>query len=130
MAWETEQLHLDPLRCGPGVRAVFEESRRGQYYVALENDRITGSLLITSEWSDWRNGDVWWIQSVYVMPEARGRGVFKHLFQHVKSLSEARSDIFGLRLYVDKRNGRAKQVYEQLGMNSNHYEVCEWMKDF
>ncbi len=128
MAWETEQLRLDPLKCTPGVLAVFEQPQRGRYYVATDGDQILGALLITSEWSDWRNGDVWWIQSVYVIPEARGKGVFKQLFAHVKALAEARSDVFGLRLYVDRRNTRAKQVYQQLGMNGDHYEVCEWMK--
>ena len=128
MAWETEQLHLDPLKCTPGVLAVFEQPQRGRYYVATDGDRILGALLITSEWSDWRNGDIWWIQSVYVIPEARGKGVFKQLFQHVKALAESRADIFGLRLYVDRRNTRAKQIYQQLGMSADHYEVCEWMK--
>ncbi|MCD6051349.1 MAG: family N-acetyltransferase [Verrucomicrobia bacterium] len=128
MAWETEQLRLDPLKCTPGVRAVFEQPQRGRYYVAADGDSILGALLITSEWSDWRNGDIWWIQSVYVIPDARGRGVFKQLFAHVKSLAESRTDVFGLRLYVDRRNTRAKQVYQQLGMNADHYEVCEWMK--
>jgi GNAT superfamily N-acetyltransferase len=128
MAWETEQLRLDPLKCTPGVRAVFEQPQRGRYYVAQEGNRVLGSLLITYEWSDWRNGDIWWIQSVYVIPEARGRGVFKQLFHHVKSLTEARNDVCGLRLYVEKRNTRAKQVYLQLGMSGDHYEVCEWMK--
>jgi GNAT superfamily N-acetyltransferase len=109
MAWETEQLRLDPLKCTPGVRAVFEQPQRGRYYVATEGDRILGSLLITYEWSDWRNGDIWWIQSVYVIPEAR-------------------NDVYGLRLYVEKHNTRAKQVYQQLGMSGDHYEVCEWMK--
>lgn len=128
MAWETEELRLDPLKCTPGVRAVFEQPQRGRYYVALEGERVLGSLLITYEWSDWRNGDIWWIQSVYVIPEARGRGVFKQLFYHVKSLAESRTDVCGLRLYVEKRNTRAKQVYQQLGMSGDHYEVCEWMK--
>ena len=128
MAWETEQLRLDPLKCTLGVLAVFEQPQRGRYYVATDGDRILGALLITSEWSDWRNGDIWWIQSVYVIPEARGRGVFKQLFAHVKALAESRADIFGLRLYVDRRNTRAKQIYQQLGMSADHYEVCEWMK--
>lgn len=128
MAWETEQLRLNPLKCTPGVLAVFEQPQRGRYYVALEGDRVFGSLLITYEWSDWRNGDFWWIQSVYVIPEARGKGVFKQLFHHVKSLAETRTDVCGLRLYVEKRNTRAKQVYQQLGMSGDHYEVCEWMK--
>lgn len=128
MAWETESLRLDPVRCSAGVKAVFEQPQRGCYFVALQGERVVGSLLITYEWSDWRNGDVWWIQSVYVSPESRGHGVFKQLFHHIKGLAEARTDVFGLRLYVDRRNTRAKQVYQQLGMSADHYEVCEWMK--
>lgn len=128
MAWETEQLRLNPLKCSLGVEAVFKQPQRGRYYVIEEMGSIIGSLLITYEWSDWRNGDIWWIQSVYVVPEARGRGAFKQLFQHIKSLAEADHHVHGLRLYVDRNNERAKRVYQQLGMNGDHYEVFEWMK--
>ena len=128
MAWETEQLRLNPLKCSLGVEAVFKQPQRGCYYVAEEAGSIIGSLLITYEWSDWRNGDIWWIQSVYVLPEVRGRGVFTQLFQHVKSLAEADHHVHGLRLYLDRHNARAKQVYQQLGMDGEHYEVFEWMK--
>lgn len=128
MAWETEELRLNPMKCSSGVLGVFEHPQRGHYYVAEENGKVVGSLLITYEWSDWRNGNIWWIQSVYVIPEARGKGVFKQLFQHIKTMAENDAQICGLRLYVDRTNVRAKQVYQQLGMDGEHYEIFEWMK--
>ena len=89
---------------------------------------IVASTMITYEWSDWRNGVVWWIQSVYVAPEARGQGVYKGLYAYVQELANDDPNIRGIRLYVDKRNTRAQQVYAKLGMNGEHYQVFEWMK--
>lgn len=127
MARETEELELDRAILTKGVEALFDDPNLGRYYVAEEDGRIAGSLMITYEWSDWRNGMVWWIQSVYVTPEFRRRGVYAGLYQHVKSMVE-QSAVRGIRLYVDKRNTPAQEVYTRLGMNGEHYLVFEWMK--
>ena len=130
MARETEDLALDPQVAGGGVKSVFDDGSRGQYYVAELDGRTIASLLITYEWSDWRNGVVWWIQSVYVVPEARGQGVYAGLYACIKRLAEADPSVQGIRLYVDRRNTRAQAVYTRLGMNGDHYQVFEWMKRF
>jgi len=129
MARETEELDLDRDTCTRGVQGVFADASRGRYFVAESGGRVVGSLLITYEWSDWRNGLVWWIQSVFVIPEFRGQGVYAGLYEHVQSLVNADPAIRGIRLYVDRRNTRAQQVYTRLGMNGEHYQVFEWMKD-
>ncbi len=128
MARETEEVTLDLTTCTAGVDAVFADARRGHYFVAELDSAVVASLLITHEWSDWRNGDVWWIQSVYVTPKARGKGVYAGLYEHVKQLVQVDPDVRGLRLYVDKRNTRAQTVYSRLGMDGEHYQVFEWMK--
>ena len=127
MARETEELELDRDILTRGVEALFADPSLGRYYVAEEDGRIAGSLMITYEWSDWRNGMVWWIQSVYVTPGFRRRGVYAGLYAHVKSMVE-QSAVRGIRLYVDKRNKPAQEVYTRLGMNGEHYLVYEWMK--
>ena len=128
MAFETEDIQLDVEKTEQAVRAVFSDEHKGIYFVALHNEQIVGSLLITYEWSDWRNGTVWWIQSVYVVPEARGQGVYRSLYAHIKTLVEQEEDLKGIRLYVDRNNGRAQEVYKKLGMDGDHYQVFEWMK--
>ena len=128
MASETEEVDLDRETCRRGVNAVFEQPSLGGYFVAEKDGRIIGSTLITYEWSDWRNGLVWWIQSVYVVPEHRRQGVYAGLYQHVRELVEADPNLCGIRLYVDTRNVRAQEVYTRLGMNGDHYRVFEWMK--
>lgn len=128
MARETEDLGLDPETLARGVDGVFAEPQRGAYWVAEVDAAILGSLLVTYEWSDWRNGTVWWIQSVYVLPEARGRGVFRRLYEHLRQAVEAAPDVKGLRLYVERRNSSAQRVYERLGMTKEHYEMFEWLK--
>jgi ribosomal protein S18 acetylase RimI-like enzyme len=128
MAWETEKLQLDEEVLQKGVQAVLNDENKGQYYVAELEHEIIASLLITYEWSDWRNGWVWWIQSVYVLPEARKRGVFKSMYQHLKSQVAQSADIRGLRLYVDKTNTAAQKVYDALGMTDEHYALFEWLK--
>jgi len=130
MARETEDLELDRDILTRGVEAVFDDPNRGRYFVAERAGRVIGSLMITYEWSDWRNGMVWWIQSVYVIAELRGQGVYAGLYEHVKTFVNADPSIRGIRLYVDKRNSRAQQVYARLGMNGEHYSVFEWMKEF
>jgi GNAT superfamily N-acetyltransferase len=128
MARETEDLELDPAVCALGVMAVFENPMHGQYFVADDDGRVVASTLITYEWSDWRNGVVWWIQSVYVAPEARRRGVYAGLYEYLQELAHRDSNIRGIRLYVDHRNTTAQQVYERLGMDGEHYRLFEWMK--
>lgn len=128
MARETEDLELDPEICADGVAAVFADPKHGFYLVAEQDGRVIASTMITYEWSDWRNGVVWWIQSVYVVPEARGQGVYKGLYAYVRELAGDDDKVRGIRLYVDKRNTRAQQVYARLGMNGEHYQVFEWMK--
>ena len=128
MARETEDLSLDETVCTLGVQAVFARPALGQYFVGEKDGRVVCSALITYEWSDWRNGVVWWIQSVYVSAEARRTGVYAGLYAHVKHLAEANTQVRGIRLYVDKSNAIAQQVYARLGMDGEHYQVFEWMK--
>jgi GNAT superfamily N-acetyltransferase len=128
MARETEELELDREVLTRGVNALFTDPNLGRYYVAEADRRVIGSLMITYEWSDWRNGMVWWIQSVYVIPEFRRRGVYGGLYSHVKTIVEPDPSIRGIRLYVDNRNQSAQQVYARLGMEGEHYRVFEWMK--
>ena len=128
MARETEDFFLEREVTAKGVHAVFADPSLGRYFVAADADRVVASLLITYEWSDWRNGVVWWIQSVYVLPGYRRRGVYAGLYQHVKAMVEAEPSIRGIRLYVDNRNQAAQEVYARLGMEGEHYRVFEWMK--
>lgn len=129
MARETEELELDREVLERGVAAVFADAALGRYFVAESDGAVIASLMLTYEWSDWRNGMVWWIQSVYVVPEHRGRRVYAGLYEHVQRLASAEAGVRGIRLYVDRRNTRAQQVYTRLGMNGEHYQVFEWMKD-
>ncbi len=131
MARETEDLELDRDTVVRGVAAVLADPARGCYWVAEregEAGGIVGSLLTTFEWSDWRDGTVLWIQSVYVVPEERGRGVYRALYEHLKHRVENDPALKGIRLYVDKRNAAAQGVYERLGMSREHYELFEWLK--
>ena len=129
MAQETEDFALDRPTCARGVRAVFENPNHGRYFVADSDGHLAASLMITFEWSDWRNGIVWWIQSVYVVPAFRQRGIYAGLYEHVKRMADADPSVRGIRLYVDRRNTRAQEVYRRLGMNGEHYQVFEWMKE-
>jgi GNAT superfamily N-acetyltransferase len=128
MARETEELDLNRETCAQGVDTVLHDPSHGRYYVCEKDGRVIGSTLITHEWSDWRNGVVWWIQSVYVAPDARGQGVYSGLYRYIQELARVDRNIKGIRLYVDKRNTAAQQVYAKLGMNGEHYQVFEWMK--
>jgi GNAT superfamily N-acetyltransferase len=130
MARETEELDLDREVCARGVTAVFEDASRGRYFLAESEGVVVASLMITYEWSDWRNGNVWWIQSVYVVPESRQQRVYAGLYEHVRQMVQADDSLRGIRLYVDRRNVRAQEVYTRLGMNGEHYQVFEWMKTF
>ena len=128
MAWETERVKLDPAVLAAGVKNLFQDINKGKYYVAEENGVVIGSLMTTYEWSEWRNGTVLWIQSVYIAEDHRGKGIYKKLYDHIQQLVKNSSDLRGIRLYVDKTNKAAQQVYEKLGMNGEHYQVFEWMK--
>ncbi len=128
MAMETEGLQLDMPTVEKGVQAVFEDRSRGVYYVAKIHEKVIGSMLTTFEWSDWRNGEVVWIQSVFVDQEYREQGVFKAMYSHLKNLVQnAGNNYRGLRLYVDKSNVAAQKVYASLGMQNHHYDLYEWM---
>jgi GNAT superfamily N-acetyltransferase len=128
MAWETEKLHLPEEVVTKGVGAVFGSESLGQYWVAEKSGKVVASLLITYEWSDWRNAPVWWFQSVYVLPAHRRNGIFRLMYVHVKEEAE-RQNVAGLRLYVETNNLTACKTYEALGMNSEHYRMYEWLKD-
>jgi ribosomal protein S18 acetylase RimI-like enzyme len=125
MAEETEHLDLDRDRLRQGVRAVLADPSKGFYIVAEAEGRIAGQMMITFEWSDWRNGTFWWIQSVYVHPEFRRRGIFKQLYRHAAGRAEADSSVCGLRLYVEQENRNAQQAYLRLGMRKAAYDVYE-----
>lgn len=128
MAMETEGITLDTDVVSKGVNGVFEEPSRGIYHVVEMDGKVIASLLITYEWSEWRNGQVWWIQSVYVEKDLRGKGIFKQLYTYIQSLANDDQDIRGIRLYVDNTNTAAQKVYQSIGMNGDHYRVFEWMK--
>ena len=129
MARETENLVLDKSLLVHGIENLFGDASKGSYYVAEENEEVIGCLMTTYEWSDWRNGNVVWIQSVYIAKEHRGKGVYKKMYQHIQQLVTLSTDFKGIRLYVDKTNVNAQKVYQQLGMNGEHYQVFEWMKN-
>lgn len=124
MAQETENLALDLAVLERGVRSVFEQPRRGFYLVAERDGVAVGGLLVTYEWSDWRNGDYWWIQSVYVVPEARRDGVFRALYTEVTRRAREANAV-SLRLHVETENRRAQQTYAELGMRPYSYAMYE-----
>ena len=126
MARETERVRLDAGVLRAGVAAVLEDRAPGAYWVVEEDGAVRAQLLLTYEWSDWRNRTVWWIQSVWVEPEWRGRGLFRQLYEAVRDAARA-AGAGGLRLYVDASNSRAQAVYTALGMNGDHYRVFEDM---
>lgn len=129
MALETEDLVLDKTILHKGVEAALADPHKGVMYVAeMPDGVVAGSLMITFEWSDWRNGWIWWIESLYVLPQYRKQGVFNRLYDHIRALVQADEQIKGIRLYVDKRNVRAQKVYEAIGMCGEHYTTYEWMK--
>lgn len=125
MALETEGRTLDPQKIGPGVEAVFADDKKGFYVVAEDESGIAGGLLVTYEWSDWRNAWFWWIQSVYVVPRARGTRLYSRMYEFVKDKAAAAGNVCGFRLYVETDNHHARQVYEKLGMAASHYLMYE-----
>jgi GNAT superfamily N-acetyltransferase len=129
MAWETEHKALDPDTVAGGVRAVFEQPARGRYFIAErgmdDRNATVGVLMLTHEWSDWRCGDWWWIQSVYVEPASRRGGVYRALYEHVHALAQATPEVCGLRLYVERENANAQRTYASLGMSDAGYAMFE-----
>jgi ribosomal protein S18 acetylase RimI-like enzyme len=128
MALETERKQLLPEVIGAGVRALLANPAAGFYVVAEAGQHVAGALLITKEWSDWRNGSFWWIQSVYVRPEFRRQGVYKTLYRHVQGMAAKDPGVCGFRLYVERENTRAQSTYTSLGMQETHYRVFEELK--
>ena len=127
MALESENLQLDYDTVYSGIKKVFQNDHLGRYYVATIDNKPVACLMTTYEWSDWRCKLVLWIQSVYVTPENRGKGIYKAMYQHIQQLVSNNSDFAGIRLYVDKTNSQAIEVYQKLGMTRDHYHLYEWM---
>jgi ribosomal protein S18 acetylase RimI-like enzyme len=125
LAEESEGKTLDPAVLFAGVTAGLADPRKSVYFVAEEDGVVHGQIMFTTEWSDWRNGWFWWIQSVYVRPEARRRGVFRALFEHVFAAARMDPEVIGLRLYVEAENHDARETYRRLGMESTSYGVFE-----
>lgn len=125
LALESENKNLDLATVNQGVAACLGDSNKGWYLLACEGDTPVGQLMITYEWSDWRNSWFWWIQSVYVLPNQRGRGIFRALYQEVCTLAKSAGNVVGIRLYVEEHNRTAKKVYETMTMKSAGYEVLE-----
>jgi len=125
LAWESEGLRLDEARLARGVEGVFRVPERGRYRIAEREGRAVGCLMLTGEWSDWRAGWFWWIQSVYVVPDARRAGVFRALYHSVLEEARSREDVCGLRLYVEHANARALATYAGVGMKEAPYRMFE-----
>ena len=126
MALETEGRALDPSISTQGIVAIFDDPVKGFYIVAVsDTDEVLGSLLITYEWSDWSNANHWWIQSVYVDAAWRRRGIYRTMYEYILAMTEGRSDICSIRLYVERTNTTAQQTYKSLGMSHSHYDMYE-----
>ena len=125
MALETEGISLDLNRVKSGVRAVLDDSSKGFYVVVDIDSRVVGQMMVTFEWSDWRNGVFWWIQSVYVHPDHRRLSIFTQLYKHVERSAKEADNVCGLRLYVEHENAIAQSTYQRLGMIQAVYKVYE-----
>lgn len=123
LARETEHIELDLATVTRGVAAAIADAdRKGPYTIAADGDEVVGQMQITYEWSDWRNGWFWWVQSVYVRADYRGRGVFRALYEQVRKSALAAGDVVGIRLYVERDNRSAQKTYRRLGMEElPHY---------
>ncbi len=130
LALESEGLTLDGQTLAQGVRSVFRNPALGRYFVAESGGQVVGTVMLTTEWSDWRNGVVWWLQSVYVIPQFRQKGVLRALCVFVKRLADSDESVRGLRLYVHSLNEVASIAYLRLGLEDGRYRVFEWMKSF
>ena len=127
MARETEELDLDRATLSAGVAALLADPAKGRVFLLEEDGRMAATLMLTTEWSDWRNGWFWWIQSVYVAPEHRRRGHYRRLHEHVRALAAAEPSVYGLRLYVERENRGAQATYRALGMQETAYRLYEEM---
>lgn len=125
MALETEGKRLPGPRLEQGMARALADRLRGRYFVAERGGAVVGCLMLTLEWSDWRDGWFWWIQSVYVDPDARRQGVYRALYEHVLEEARASADVVGVRLYVEGANATARAVYERLGMSPTSYRLYE-----
>jgi GNAT superfamily N-acetyltransferase len=125
LAEESEGKTLDLALLAAGVAAGLADPRKALYFVAEADGRVLGQTMITFEWSDWRNGWFWWVQSVYVRPEARRGGVFRALFDHIASAARRDPQVIGLRLYVEEENRLAQETYARLGLSPTGYRVME-----
>jgi ribosomal protein S18 acetylase RimI-like enzyme len=125
LARESEGKDLDPRLLEPGVAAALADAHKGRYFLAERDGQVVGQLGVTYEWSDWRNGWFWWIQSVYVAPAARRQGIFRTLFRHVEAAARADREVIGIRLYVERDNEAAHHTYETLGLAWTSYRVME-----
>ena len=128
MAWETEALKLDEPTVTRGVTALFDDSRKGEYLIAELDGEPAGALMLMDEWSDWRNGVVLWVHSVYVLPPFRRRGVFRGMYESLRRRVERDPSLRGIRLFVDRTNENAQRTYRALGMSDEHYRLFEWLK--
>jgi len=129
MALETENKVLDPSKIRSGVKAILENDHHGFYLLVEFDDTIAAGLMITYEWSDWRNGQFWWIQSVFVRPSWRRQGLYRQLYHHVQQLIEHQPMVCGIRLYMEKDNQTAGQAYRSLGMDQTDYRFFEWLRE-
>ena len=125
LAQETEGKVLNPSIIAAGVKALLANPARGRYFVACRSNQIIGQIMHTHEWSDWRNGEIWWLQSVYVHPNFRQMGIFRSLFRYLERLASNDPNVIGLRLYAESQNSRALDVYHALGFEASGYVVLE-----
>ena len=128
MALETENIRLKPEVILAGATRLINDDALGYYLVAEADGQIVGSLMVTTEWSDWRNGQFWWIQSVYIIPQWRRKGLYRSLYEKVKSLAEENTSVCGFRLYVENENVIAQSTYDNVGMHETHYKMYEELK--
>ncbi|QDT54835.1 putative acetyltransferase [Caulifigura coniformis] len=125
LAEETEHTRLDPPTVLAGVKQLLADPSKGRYLVAEEDGKVIGQLAHTREWSDWRNGDLWWIQSVYVRQGHRGGGVFRALYEHLEAMARESGQVVGIRLYVEQHNEKAQSAYQRLGLAKTDYQVMQ-----
>lgn len=129
LANESEALCLDPAICLRGVEAVFQDRKKGEYWVLTLRGIIVGCVLLQLEWSDWRAKSVLWIHSLYILPEHRGKGLYRTLHESLRARVKTDENFGGLRLYVERSNKIAIGIYEKLGMTREHYSLFEWLKE-
>jgi GNAT superfamily N-acetyltransferase len=128
MALETENITLNPDVVEQGITAILQDANKGKYYKIVQKGKIVGCMLTTYEWSDWRNGTIIWLQSLYILPTYRKQGLFTASYQYLREIVQKTPDYKGIRLYVDKRNKPAIEAYKSVDMSNEHYETFEWLK--